>query len=79
MEENIDQKIIGSLDNLSENLSKYNSLKKNLLRGIFFGVGSAIGASIIAAIIIAALNYFIGSVNDVPLLDSLQQEIERQR
>lgn len=62
----------GSIEKLSAKVSILASFKRSFLQGIFFGVGSAIGASIIAAILIGAFNWFLHSVNNVPVLKNIE-------
>lgn len=61
-----------SVDQLSGKITRLNSFGRSFLQGIFFGLGSAIGAGIIAAILLGAFNWFIHSVNGVPVLRNME-------
>ena len=70
--ENENNKLLDSVDQLTNTISKTSSLGRSFWQGIFFGLGSAIGAGIIAAILIGAINWFIHSTSGVPLLRNMQ-------
>ena len=52
-------------------IKRANSFHYVFLRGIFWGLGSVIGATVIAVIIIAILSRIIQSINDVPILNNI--------
>jgi len=70
--ENENNKLAESVEQLSASVKRTSSFRRSFFQGIFFGLGSAIGASIIAAILIGAFNWFVHSVNGVPILQNME-------
>ena len=65
-------KLVASVNQLSDKMNRLSSFGRSFWQGIFFGLGSAIGAGIVAAIVIGALNWFIHSTRGVPVLRNMQ-------
>lgn len=59
-------------------IKKANSLHYVFLRGILLGLGSVIGATIVAVIIIAILSNIIQTINDVPILNNVINNLQNQ-
>lgn len=64
-----------NLEELNKRIEKQNSLKFIILRGIVYGVSTVIGASIVAGIVISILSATIDSVEEVPILNTIVEEI----
>ncbi|MCK5412948.1 MAG: hypothetical protein KAI57_01090 [Candidatus Pacebacteria bacterium] len=75
------EKKIGELNqnikDLNVVIKRANSLHVVFLRGILWGLGSAVGATVIAVIIIAILSSIIQSVNDVPVLGNVINNLQK--
>ena len=57
-------------------VKRANSFQYVFLRGVLWGLGSAIGATAVAVIIIAILSSIIQSVNDVPILNNIINNLQ---
>lgn len=71
------------IEELNQNIKKLivvmkraNSFQYVFLRGVLWGLGSAIGATAIAVIVIAILSNIIQSVNDVPILNNVMNNLQ---
>ena len=72
------------IEELNQNIKDLNVIMKRansfhfvFLRGILWGLGSAVGATVIAVIIIAILSSIIQSVNDVPILGNIINNLQK--
>ncbi|MCK4525697.1 MAG: hypothetical protein KAU07_04620 [Candidatus Andersenbacteria bacterium] len=57
-------------------IKRVSSFNYVFLRGILWGLGSVIGATFVAVIIIAILSSIIQSVNDVPILNNVINNLQ---
>ena len=71
------------IEELNQNIEKLiivvkraNSFHYVFLRGVFWGLGSVVGATIVAVIIIAILSNIIQSINDVPILNNIVNNLQ---
>ncbi|MDD3647510.1 MAG: DUF5665 domain-containing protein [Candidatus Dojkabacteria bacterium] len=69
------KKLNKNMKKLEETIDRSVSLKWNLLKGIVNGVGYAIGATIIFGILIAILSKTINTVEDIPVLNTILENI----
>lgn len=60
-----------NIENLIIVVKRANSFHYVFLRGVLWGFGSAVGATVFAVIIIAVLSSIIQSINDVPILNNI--------
>ena len=60
-----------NIENLIVVIKRANSFYYVFLRGLLWGLGSVIGATVVAVIIIAILSSVIQSINDVPILNKI--------
>ena len=60
-----------NIENLIIVIKRANSFYYVFLRGVLWGLGSVIGATVVAVIIIAILSSVIQSINDVPILNNI--------
>jgi len=60
-----------NIKNLVVVIKRANSFYYVFLRGLLWGLGSVIGATVVAVIIIAILSSVIQSINDVPILNNI--------
>ena len=60
-----------NIENLIIVIKRANSFYYVFLRGVLWGLGSVIGATVVAVIIIAILSSVIQSINDVPILNKI--------
>ena len=71
------------IEELNQNIEKLivvvkraNSFHYVFLRGVLWGLGSVVGATIIAVVIIAILSNIIQSVNDIPILNNIINNLQ---
>ncbi len=60
-----------NIENLIIVIKRANSFYYVFLRGVLWGLGSAVGATAVAVIIVAILSSIIRSINDVPILNNI--------
>ena len=60
-----------NIENLIVVIKRANSFRYVFLRGVLWGLGSAVGATVVAVIIVAILSSIIRSINDVPILNNI--------
>lgn len=60
-----------NIQDLSREIKKANAFHFIFLRGILWGLGSALGATVVAVILVTILSRIIQSVNDVPILNNI--------
>ena len=65
-----------NIENLIIVIKRANSFHYVFLRGVFWGLGSVVGATIVAVIIIAILSNIIQSINDVPILNNIVNNLQ---
>jgi len=72
------------IEELNENIEKLiavikraNSFHYVFLRGVLWGLGSVVGAAFVAVIIVAILSSVIQSINDVPILNNIINNLEK--
>ena len=66
-----DKELNQNIENLIVVLKRANSFRYVFLRGVLWGLGSAVGATVVAVIIVAILSSIIRSINDVPILNNI--------
>ena len=76
MEKNIEE-LNKNIKDLSVVMKRANSFHFVFLRGILWGLGSAVGATVVAVIIIAILSNIIQTINDVPILGNIINNLQR--
>ena len=71
------------IEELNQNIKKLivvvkraNSFHYVFLRSVLWGLGSAVGATAVAVIVIAILSNIIQSVNDVPILSNVVNNLQ---
>ena len=71
------------IEELNQNIKKLivvvkraNSFQYVFLRSVLWGLGSAVGATAVAVIVIAILSNIIQSVNDVPILSNVVNNLQ---
>ena len=74
MEEDI-KKLNKSIEDLSVVMKRANSFHFVFLRGILWGLGSAVGATAIAVVVVTILSRIIQTINDVPVLGNIINNI----
>lgn len=60
-----------NIENLIIVIKRANSSSYVFLRGVLWGLGGAVGATAVAVIIVAILSSIIRSINDVPILNNI--------
>ena len=65
-----------NIENLIIVIKRANSFSFVFLRGVLWGLGSVVGATIVAVIIIAILSNIIQSINDVPILNNIVNNLQ---
>lgn len=68
-----------NLTKLNKNIEKQLSFKFILLKGVVYGVATVIGASVVAGIVLSILSKTIDSVDDIPLIEDVVDEIEIEK
>lgn len=67
------KKLLKSID---EKLAKMTSRKEVFIKGLINGVAVAIGTTIVAAVGLSILSRAVNSLDDVPILQQLADEIK---
>ncbi len=76
MEKNIEE-LNQNIENLTLALKRSNSFYDVFARGVLWGLGSAVGATVIAVIVISILSNIIQTVNDVPILNNIMNNLKK--